>query len=400
LSDTEAEIPTETTSPAPTEAYRPLPEATEPDEDKKRIYDANDSDSIRAAALEVDKLRGKAEAEPLDRSYRWEAGTGDKVEPHYTLDAGKAAEDLTRLRNSEVAEQGVTATEVASAIDSVRSNYWQPQQPEQAQLEQPNQPPTEPQPEPVAEQTQQPADGVDPEVRAALENPKVRAALEAEVSAVETARQQYAQATWQAAQVSAAAVLSQWPELNGLSREQLSGALQAISAADPAKGQQITAQLQRTQALVNAHQQAQAQQQAIQAQQLQNWISAQDAEFDRVVSSTESPETMRKIGEDVIALAEEYGIDKQTLGALWHSQPILRAVPFQRMMMDAARYRAAQRNAPAKVAAKVVPPVQRPGTAPNRYADSGVESALSRFRSDPNPKSAAALLVARRSAKR
>jgi hypothetical protein len=179
----------------------------------------------------------------------------------------------------------------------------------------------------------------------------------------------------------------------------ISGVIQSLRHSDPVKAQAITAQLEQTRHLYDASIKAQQQQQAIQAQQLQSWVAAQDEAFDREVASKETPETMRKIGQDTISLAEEYGIDKQTLGVLWHTQPILRAVPFQRMMMDAARYRAAQRAVPEKVS-RPVPPVQRPGMAPNRYSDSGVDAALSRFRSDPNPKTAAALMVARREAKR
>lgn len=82
------------------------------------------------------------------------------------------------MRNWEAASQQPAAADVANAVDAVRANYAEAQQPQQAQTEQ-----QQPQP--------QQAD-VHPDVLAALQYEHVRDALAKEVAAAEEARQSYA----------------------------------------------------------------------------------------------------------------------------------------------------------------------------------------------------------------
>jgi hypothetical protein len=352
----------------------------------------------------------KAEDEPTDRSYRWQGGLGDEVPDHYTIEARRAAEDLTRARQGEAATANPTDTDrMTAAVDAMRAAYPGRELPanflqdlqahaEQAkQAQEFNQAETVRTEQPHVEQPQQSQDPAD-EIRQVLgNNPAVRRALEAELRTVEESRAQHAASAKAAAQVSAASLLANYPELAHVPTDQLQTAIASIAQVNPQRAAQINAHLERTQSLFNAFQQAEGQRATIQQQQMQQWVAAQDAEFDRQVTSKETPESMRKITEDVVALAGEYGIGKEQLAALWQSQPLMRSAPFQRMMVDAARYRAAQREVANKID-RSVPPVQRPGVAPLRNDDSGVAAAMKAFHADPSPKSAAALLIARRAA--
>jgi hypothetical protein len=407
--ETQARFEGRSEPPLPESQYVELPIARD-DEPKKKTYSA-ELDGIREAAKDLTEAREaresrtvpQADAEPTDRGYRWNAGQGDPVEGKYTVDAKRAAQDLSRARQADAANP-IDTDGLAAAVDTLRATFpnrelpadflQQLQQQSEAvraqQQQQPQEQPApveQPQPDPVQDERQRLAQ--------AWQNtpPEVQAALQQEVAATEQARQAYQQATWQAAQVSAAALFSNFPELSGLAGDQLAGAVAAI-----AKAQAITASIQRTKALYDASIQAQQQQQAIQAQQMQQWVAAQDAEFDRHVTAKESPESMRKLTQDVVALAEEYGVSRQELAALWQSQPIMRSAPFQRMMCDAARFRAAQKEVVNKLD-RSTPPVQRPGVSQPR-GDDNVAAAMKAFRSDPSPRSAAALLMARRAANR
>jgi hypothetical protein len=374
----------------------------EPEPEKKRSYEGDDSTAAKAAARDLEKAREAAAPPPrpdlaedgtIKRAYQ-RLHDGSPVPPNETISLERGATDLKSVRELDIASQLPDPNDIAARIDAARGEYFLNQQARQ-------------QPDPQQAQTaeQQPAAAEVPqdptaEIRQVLEqHPAVRQALEAELQTVEQARGTYAQASRQAAQVAAAAVLSQWPSLANLSAQELPHAISAIAKIDPAAGAQIQGQLNRVQSLYDASVQAQKAQEQIQAQRFQSWVTEQDAAFDREVTSKESPETMRKIGENVIALAEEYGVSKQDLTTLYHTQPIMRSAPFQRMMADAARFRMAQKEVGQKLDRSAPPPVQKPGSGHPR-GDDGVTAALNKFRSEPSVANAAKLLQARRASNR
>ena len=146
---------------------------------------------------------------------------------HYTLDAKRAAEDLTKVRMAEV-EAATPTQELAQAIDQVRAQVNGEQQPQ-----------VQPQPEVQAPadavQQQQPSQDPAAQVRQALEqNPALRQALEQEMATVEQSRAQYAEAARQAATVAAAACLADHPALANLSAQEFPHAMSALAKTDPA----------------------------------------------------------------------------------------------------------------------------------------------------------------------
>jgi hypothetical protein len=271
---------------APTAEYVPMADPIAADEPKRKTYDGNDAETIREAAADLDKARAenripRAEDEPVDRGYKYLTGdrAGEAVEPEQTLTAERSARDLRMVREWEAASQQPQPADEAAAIDALRAanNGQQPQ------AEAPSEFNDKARADLAAEQQQS---DIDPEIAQALSNPKIRAALEAEVNAAEQSRAQYAQATRQAAQLSAAALLSFAPELNGINAENIPGALALIAKTNPARAMEIEAQYARTKALLSASQQAERAQQQIQAQraatqqqQLRAWVAAEEAKF-------------------------------------------------------------------------------------------------------------------------
>jgi hypothetical protein len=389
LSDQEYQPPAEIVTPEPayeppsphvkpgTEIEFPLPERP----DGKRRY-GSDPDGLRDASKEILKDRPTEPASPTDRSWQYYGGdkAGQKLEPGVELTAEQGADGLKVIRDYEASIQ---QPNLAEGVDQFRAAVAEAQQPKPA--EQP------------AEQ-QQPQDPNEV-IRQALEHPAIRAAVEQEIAGAEQARATYAQAARQSAQMAAAALLSQHPELASLSAQELPHAINAIRSVNPQKATEIEAQLNRAKSLYDASVQAQQAQQQIQAQRLQEWAAQQDAVFEREVASKETPERMQKITENVVELAQEYGVSREELFSAWQSQPILRSAAFQRMMVDAAKYRMAQKEVVNKID-RSAPPVQRPGVSQPRDPNGdAIQGALSKFRSDPSPQNAAKLLLARRNSR-
>jgi hypothetical protein len=375
---------------APTEPYVEMPSA-QPPEPKRKEY-SGEAEGLQEAARDLDKARAaeipKAEAEPIDRGYKWISGenAGEPVDPRYTLTPERASDELAAQRAYEQLQLQPDPNQIASAVDQARADYYGQQQPapEQSQPEQ-------------TQQVEQPIDGVDPEIRAALENPKVRAALEAEINSVEQARQQYHNATLQAARVSAAAVLSA-PELDGIPNDQIGVALQMPARTNPQRAAEISGQLARTQALWNQSQQAAAQEQAIAQQRQAAWSKFQDDQYDAMTKG-DTPEVKTKLGKEAMAMLREYGATDDEIAAAWHSQGPFRSAVGQRVLRDAAAYRIAQREISNK-ADRSAPPVQKPGVSRPHSNDDGIAAAMAAFNRSPDPKTAAALLTAKRNARR
>jgi hypothetical protein len=393
--------PSATAERAPDQPYVEMA-SVEPEPEKKRTYEGDDSTAAKAAARDLEKAREAASPPPrlaladdgtIKRTYQ-RIHDGSPVPPNETVSLERASADLKSVREQDLASQLPDPADIAARIDAVRGEYYNPQtQPPQADAQTPEQ--TQQQAQPAEQQTQ---DGIHPDVHAALQNIHVREALTRELATVEQARGTYAQASRQAAQVAAAAVLSQWPSLANLSAQELPHALSAIAKTDPATAAQIQGQLNRVQSLYDASVQAQKAQEKIQAERFQQFVAAEDAKFDEAVTAKESPQRMQEISQNAVEVLEEYGVSKHDIAELWRSNPLMRSSAAQRILADAARYRMAQKGIQ-NANRPPVPPVQSPGVS-QPYSDGGVEAALARFNKDPNPKNAADLLTARRIARR
>jgi hypothetical protein len=127
-------------------------------------------------------------------------------------------------------------------------------------------------------------------------------------------------------------------------------------------------------------------------------VAAEEAKFEKEVLSKENPATVQKIKEALPQIMQDYGLSREDVVHAFQTNPALRSAAFQSVLLDAARWKLAQKEAVTKVA-RPVPPVQRPGVAAPHRNNDHIETALKQFRAEPSVHNAAKLLQARRSSR-
>jgi hypothetical protein len=338
------------------------------------------------------EARAATQPEPVQRKYvQVEDGqfTDKEVPLNETLGIERASKDLQRIRDWE--SQSAAATDlgvIAALTDQVRADQGvqpeaQPQQPVEAQ------------------QQQQPTSDEEA-LRAALERPAVRQALETQLQAVEAQRAQYAAATTQAFELSAAATFSQFEELRGVNIQSLPAVLAAVEKNNPQRALAMVQALTATERLHQQARQASAAQAEIQRAQQAVWMKSEDAKFDAAMANEpkEVYEAVTKAAPRL--LKQNFGIEPQQLAAMIDNNPGLRSAEAQAILYAALKSQLAQEGIAERKARPPVPNVQRPGVsrpAPS-YSDEEAASALRAFNKDPSPKSAAQYLAAKRLAAR
>jgi hypothetical protein len=373
--------------------YVPMPDAyAAPAEDNKPEY-TPDIDGLDAVAAELDERRkrdGQEEGPITERAYVTIGGDdhGKPRPPNETVDLLRASEDLTRERDAEVHAKHHEIDEAVAAVAD--ANQQEQQQPPQA----------EPQLSPEAQQQQQ-AQNEQAEFEKSLQNPRLRAALEQEVGKLEASRSQYAQAAAQAFELSAAAVYSQFSELNGATYQTLPAIINAVNQNNPQRAQAMVRALQSTEQLHQASRQATAAQAEIAQAKQAIWVRSESDKFEKAIVN-EPKETVREVErEGLRVLKESYGIDPAALKQLAQANPGLYSAEAQRLLYDAIKTKLnAEKIASKKIPANI-PPVLRPGVSQPRpnYSDEQVTSARRAFDNNPTPESAARFLQARRDAK-
>jgi hypothetical protein len=368
--------------------YQEMPDAWATPTEDKPTYE-NDIDAIDAAAVELDerRKRGGQEEEAVVRSYVSIGGPndGDPRPDHETISVERASEDLTRLRDEEVHAKHHEIDEAVAAVADY--NRGQAQQEAQQVEQQPQQ--------------QQPVSDDEAEMRRALDNPKIRQALDFQVQQLENQRASYAQAAAQAFEVGAAACYSQFPELNGANFQTLPAILQTVQKLNPERAQAMVRALQSTEQLHQQSRQAQAAEQQIAQARQTVWIKSESDKFEKAIAS-EPKETVREIErEGLRVLKESYGIDPAALKQLAQANPGLYSAEAQRLLYDAIKTKLTAEKIAAKKVPANIPPVLRPGVSSPRpnYSDEQVTSARRAFDNDPTPESAARFLQARRDAR-
>lgn len=264
-------------------------------------------------------------------------------------------------------------------------------------------------PKPAETAADQPAEPVqpgdiDPEVAKALENPKIKAALDQHISAAESTRQQYVASIEAATQIAQTAFISQFPEFAGIPEDQRGQALATMQQQDPERFARIAAAVQSSAQLFEAQKAAHEWQHQQKQAEFQKYAKAEDARFETMIKG-ETPETMRAVEKEIIAAIGEYGGDAAQFFEQFKSSDFLRNATVQRMMVDAAKYRLLSK-AKATVLSRPLPPVSRqaspsvmrpgasqptPSHAAREWAD-----ASKHFDRNPSVKNAAALIAAAR----
>lgn len=340
----------------------PAPEATD-----APTY-TSEAGGIRDAAREVsDRRREEHGAEP---------------EPH-----------KVEVNDADVPEDGMTLREAAGGLSDYRRQLAE----DRAALERALGISKEPQDgAPAAEPQATPA--ADDAARQRLqEAERAKQAAATERAQAEQARRLYAQSLQAHLQAVRSEILTEFPEIKS------EADLMALAGKDPPKFARALAALQKGDAIASGLAQvAQAQEHERRAQ-FQTWASQQDASFNDRHPELRDETAKRHARDLVLRHATAEGLTVDELARLWSGEGALslRDARVQSMMLDAARYREAM--AAARNATKAnLPPVQRPGVAqPHGSRHAGeLDTLQGAFKSNPTARAGAALLAARRAARR
>jgi hypothetical protein len=225
-------------------------ESTAPAPEPKKIYDGPDATKEAAADLtEARRAAGGESNEPDVIHYL----DGERK----SLTVEQAAHDLSQYHAEQRAKAELDdLTTLQSGVDAARAWVYGSQQPQQSEQQQAASPEA-PQPEspPVDES------GVDPDIVRALENPKLRDAIEAYANQTAEAEKAYRDGLANNAAVTLSYAFSQFPEFSGLSFQQATQQLAILDRQNPQRAYEIRTQLQApAQMLAEAQRMAQADQ--------------------------------------------------------------------------------------------------------------------------------------------
>jgi hypothetical protein len=372
--------------------FERMPE--EPDADRGTFN--SDAGGLEATARELSDRRNDVPSEapelpPVVRR-EYHDSEGRPIDQNKTISAERAAKDLTAIREQDRAQAQLAVDqeaarelglEVFPKADGTLAEEPGAQQPQ------------------PREQTAQPGE-IDPQLQAALEHPQVREALQREFQAVEHARAQYAAGLAQTTSIGVAAILSEFPELAQASQQDLPRAFAQMKASDPARAERASAAVQRVTALAAEHQRFQAhriaEHQTQRATVWNHYTKNHDDQFEALaakeVSEWKDPAFRQRVTAEIYEGAKELGVSPEQLTAAYNSDPTMRSAAFQKMLLDAARFRMAQKGV-RNATRNPVGPVHKPGMATEQsrvpYA---IQQATEEFNRDPNPKTGAALRVA------
>lgn len=388
--------------------YKEMPEAPQ---DAQRTYGEGE-DELRAAANEL--AAGRIAEEPDKVEYREQGGAGDLIDEKEAVTVERAARDLSAYHdNTGRYVDGMASDALADIVDAARAETLKadPKTAEtygldpadvaakakavedRANADANDAKTTEEQPTEAP-----PIEGLDPEVQKALKHPQVRQAIEEELGKADVARQQYSNGLNVANQFAQASLVDQIPELGQIPVDQWDAALGLLYQSDPGRVSRAFGVIERVNHLSQAQSAWNQQQAAAQHAQFQQWAKAEDSRFDEL---TKGQPVTKQVSDALVSYAGELGIDQGTLVNLMQTQPIMRHAAFQKMMVDAARYRMLKDATP-KAAPKHAPPVQRPGAKQIR-GPAGSENfgALNaKLSASGNIDDALALLGAQRAARR
>jgi hypothetical protein len=324
------------------------------------------------ANLSIDRVL-RNEGAPVDEELGYMDPSGEKIDPKETISIDKAASDLSSYHASKLDAQIQTASsDLAAQVDQLRAaairenpalaEHYGVNAEEVLAKAQAVENATEQTAKAATEETYTSTPGLDPEVERALKHPQVREAIERELTEANSVRENYRAAVDQANTFARAAFLETVPELASLPPEQIEAGLHLLSQQNPARFNAAMATLQRVSQIHNEQQRIQQQDTAARQQQLDSFYHSESAKFDAMIGDK------AKVAEavpELIAYAEELGIDRQTFAHLAKTEPVMQHSAFQRMMYDAVQYRMSQKQGATwrdKAAPASLPPVNKPGT--------------------------------------
>ncbi|QOG17914.1 hypothetical protein [Bradyrhizobium sp. SEMIA] len=353
------------------QGYIPRPSVAKADpapSDGPEEYDINDDEQIRKLASK--KFGSEAELTRIELV----AADGSEAPDNLSQTVEQAADDLAHVHRTGAEEiEQAHLDRLAKEVDKARAERIKgdPKTAEHYGLDANEVEANAKAAKDVATISEEPSpsvettvDGLDPEVAKALKLPQVRQAIEQELAQVDEAKQTYSKALNTAHSVSQEMLVELLPELHSFSQEHWADAIIALNQADPARVSRAMRVLERGVQIEAAQTDWQRYQAHEQHQKFESYATAEDQRFEQMPEwAALGRDEKNKISGAVLEYAGELGVDQKTFVHLMETNPIMRNAAFQKMMVDAARYRM-QKTAPAKAIPKPVPKVQKPGIAP------------------------------------
>jgi hypothetical protein len=393
--------------------FRSMPEPAERTAPKRAEREERTFETGRQAADELAKRRreqGHVPDEPQPVGY-WTNDKSYTAPANETITIERGAADLTQKRTNDAIVAEITDRDiVARQVDKLRKDAGIPTDPT-APVD-PNQIDPHvfgdlPHQAPQIDQRDLPADirpqqhtpGVDVELERAMTHPQVRAELEAQFGKV-------AQQVNVANDFAVGAFNTVLPELANLRPDQVAPFLEQLKRTNPQRYNQAVKAANNVAKAGNARQVIEQQRTQREQQEFQRFSQEQDRAFDKMVAHRNyTPQQKQELGQEAVAYAADLGIDAGTLRHVMMTNPALRSAAFQKVMHDALVGRMAAKSLATQKQqqrAANIPPVARPG-----HSNSGVtrhtanlQTLNEKLNLSGSAKDAAALLIARRNAKR
>ncbi|MCP1969906.1 MULTISPECIES: hypothetical protein [Bradyrhizobium] len=301
---------------------------------------------------------------------------GNPVPENESVTVDQAADDYANYSDANrAALEAKDDADIAAAVDAARAEAlkndpnaaqiygFELPKTDEAKIEKPATDAAEP-----AGRASVPDGELDPQLEAALNNPQVRAALEAEVAEIGKAKEAYAHGIKEAGEFALVGFLDQFPEFATIPRDQWQTAAILMSQQNPQRAQQVAAYVNRCQnilhrtAELNAHQAQQAE------RDFAEYAKAEDAKVNAII-----PKMDGDVMAEIRASLKESGIELAEFDRLSRSDRTLRSAFAQKTMYEAAQWRLHQRamaDYKKQIEARKLPPVaprvQRPGVALTR----------------------------------
>jgi hypothetical protein len=404
MADTEtiADIPSATQSAEREMGYTPVHNEEPPKRENPDVYDSGNIDAdIRAYSAERDqrdKERGPQSFDEITtKPDLYLNPDGSKVDKNKSVTQEEFTKDYGEFKRREgEAVQNILDQNLTAEIDAARFAHHYESNPEykaavDAAVQQ----------QAAHQQTQQPAQPEQPQqqqpdLAADWENTpaSVKKAVEEIHQGVTQSQQTYAQATQEHAAAAAAALLASFPELQGLSAQQLPIAVDLIAKQNPERGLEIKAHIAQVRAIYDQAFQAQAaEQQRRQEAHRAQWdqfSKAEDAKFDqRFPEYSKDPKIQREISDLVVKSMENVGITRGDLMKAYNGQLAFSArdARVQEIMVKAALYDQAKANIAHPDPPRRAVPMQRPGviTPSVSGTDAQVAAAKAQFHKTGSP---------------
>jgi hypothetical protein len=334
---------------------------------------------------------------------------GQPMPDNQVVSPEQAAHDLAAHRQGkDQVAADAEAQSIRDAIDQLRAGDQQPAAAEPQQVK--PETPVQPEAQPVEDRNQK--------VQRMLQDPDFLAAAQETIATQTTqaaqAKAQYESAIRDSATVVLAGIAARHPELQGQPVQNWPVIIRTLQQSAPQRASQIFSELEATQTVLTEAAKVQEGQQKEQEARVHQYATQMQERFNRAAADADasfdafrkeqgiSDARAREIRSEALAMLRDYGLSDEQIAREYNSNWAWRSPIGQRVLMEAALYRMSKR-ALTKAAAKPIPPVQRPGSGPDQFADArdwSTRELSARLSHTGDIKDAQRLLLARRSQKR